>query len=159
GDKTNNIIPVLKEIQKTVYTSNPTPVDHPLARSVSIEEIKTHLKKTKNKAPGEDNIDSTLIKQAPDEYLHLLSNLFTACHMEGYFPLPWKSAVVTMIHKPVKDPYNVTSYRPISLLSHVGKLFERVLTQRLSGHTEEMGLLGVHQAGFRKTRSTTDNIL
>ncbi|XP_064862156.1 probable RNA-directed DNA polymerase from transposon BS [Oncorhynchus nerka] len=201
GDKSNNIIPVLKsqnqliednktkatlfrnhlqnvhscpddplfdkdwktivdrEMQKTVYTSNPTPVDHPLTRSASIEEIKTHLKKTKNKAPGEDNIDSTLIKQAPDEYLHLLSNLFTACLTEGYFPLPWKSAVVTMIHKPGKDPYNVTSYRPISLLSHVGKLFERVLTQRLSGHTEEMGLLGIHQAGFRKARSTTDNIL
>ena len=89
GDKTNNIIPVLKsqnqliednetkatlfrnhlqnvhscpgdplfdkdwktivdrEMQKTVYTSNPTPVDHPLTRSVTIEEIKTHLKKTK----------------------------------------------------------------------------------------------------------------
>jgi hypothetical protein len=64
-----------------------------------------------------------------------------------------------MIHKPGKDPYNVTSYRPISLLSQVRKLFERVLTQRLSGHTEEMGLLGIHQAGFRKARSTTDNIL
>lgn len=201
GDKTNNIIPVLKsqgqliednktkailfrnhlqnvhscpndplfdkdwkiivdrEMQKTVYPSNLTAVDHPLNRSVTIEEIKSHLKKTKNKAPGEDNIDSTLIKQAPDEYLHLLSNLFTTCLMEGYFPLPWKSAVVTMIHKPGKDPYNVTSYRPISLLSHVGKLFERVLTQRLSSHAEEMGLLGIHQAGFRKARSTTDNIL
>uniref|UniRef100_A0A8C8LQ20 Reverse transcriptase domain-containing protein n=1 Tax=Oncorhynchus tshawytscha TaxID=74940 RepID=A0A8C8LQ20_ONCTS len=120
------------------------------------QKIKTiNGDKTNNIIP----VLNTLIKQAPDEYLHLLSNLFTACLTEGYFPLPWKSAVVTMIHKPGKDPYNVTSYRPISLLSHVGKLFERVLTQRLSGHTEEMGLLGIHQAGFRKARSTTDNIL
>lgn len=113
----------------------------------------------KNKAPGEDNVDSTLIKQAPDEYLHLLSNLFPLFLTHGHFPLPWKSAVVIMSHKPGKDPYNVTSYRQSSFRSHVGKLFERLLTQRLSSHIEEMGLLGVHQAGFRKTRSTTDNIL
>ena len=64
-----------------------------------------------------------------------------------------------MIHKPGKDPHKVTSYRPISLLSHIGKLFERILTSRLSNHIESLGLIALHQAGFRTGRATTDNIL
>lgn len=136
-----------------------TPADHPLTRPVTLCEIKTHLEKTKNKAPGEDQIDNILLKQSPDEYLHLLSHLFTTCLITGHFPQPWKSAIITMIPKPGKDPQLPTSYRPISLLSHIGKLFERITTTRLSNHIEHLGLIGQHQAGFRKNRSTTDNIL
>lgn len=49
-----------REIQKTVYTSNPTPVDHPLTRSVTIEEIKTHLKKLKTKHLGKTTLTAHL---------------------------------------------------------------------------------------------------
>ncbi len=90
---------------------------------------------------------------------HLPSAPRTALHhLPHHFPSPWKTALVTMIHKPGKDPHNVTSYRPISLLSHIGKLFERILTSRLNNHTESLGLIALHQAGFRKGRATTDNI-
>ena len=43
--------------------------------------------------------------------------------------------------------------------SNLGKFLERVLADRLQKHFDALGVLGVHQAGFRKARSTTDNIL
>ncbi len=64
-----------------------------------------------------------------------------------------------MIHKPGKDPHDPTSYHPMSLLSHTGKVFERILTSHLSNHTESQHILRLHQAGFRKGRATIDNIL
>ena len=148
-----------KHNTKETNTANPITEHHPLTKPVTIQEIQLHLKKMKNKAPGEDNVDTILIKQAPTAYLQHLGQLFSTCIITGHFPSPWKIAVVTMIHKPGKDPHNATSYRPISLLSHIGKLFERILTSRLTNHINSMGLLGIHQAGFRKGRATTDNII
>lgn len=132
---------------------------HPLTKPVTTQEIKLHLEKMKYKASGEDTINTILIKQAAFTYLWHLGLLVTSCITTGHFPLPWKTALVTMIHKPGKDPHNVTTYRPISLLSHIGKLFERILTSHLSKHIESMGLIAIHQAGVRKGRATTDNIL
>ncbi|KAG7473121.1 hypothetical protein JOB18_002640 [Solea senegalensis] len=149
-----------KEIAKhDTNTANFTTEHQLLTKPVIIQEIQLHLKKMKNKASGEDNVDTTLIKQAPATYFQHLGQLFSTCPSTGHFPSPWKVAVVIMIHKPGKDPHNTSSYRPISLLSHIGKLFERILTSRLTRHIESMGLLGIHQAGFRKGRATTDNIL
>ncbi|KAM8740389.1 uncharacterized protein AB9X84_020255 [Acanthopagrus schlegelii] len=138
---------------------DPPTEHHLLTRPVTTKEIQLHLKKMKNKAPGEDTIHTILIKQAPVTYLQHLGQLYTTCLTTGHFPSPWKIALVTMIHKPGKDPHDVTSYRPISLLSHIGKLLERIITSRLSNHIESIGLIGIHQAGFRKGRATTDNIL
>ncbi len=141
------------------HTEHPITESHPLTNPVTTSEIQSHLKKMKNKAPGKDNIHTILIKQAPVTYLQHLGQLFTTCLTTGHFPSPWKTALVTMIHKPGKDPHNPTSNCPISLLSHIGKLFERIFASRLTNHIESLGLLAIHQAGFRKGRTTTDNIL
>lgn len=68
--------------------------------------------------------------------------------------LTLETAIVTMIQKLGKDPK-----QPTSLLSYIGKQFERIITTRLTQHTENMGLLGIHQVGFCKNRSTTYDIL
>ena len=136
-----------------------TQPNHPLTQPPTLIELQQHIKKLKVKAPGEDTIDNRLIKEAPPEYLALLADLYTCCLNTGYFPKAWKTALVTMIPKPDKDPHIPANYRPISLLSCLGKLLERVIADRLQTHFESIGSIGVHQAGFRKNRSTTDNIL
>ena len=71
-------------------------------------------------------------------------------------PKAWRCAKVTALAKPGKDPQLPSSYRPISLLSVCFKLLERVVLQRISHQAE--GLLSGDQAGFRRCRSTCDQV-
>ena len=63
-----------------------------------------------------------------------------------------------MLLKPDKLPFLTTSYRPISLISSIMKLFERVIEQRLYSHLEQAGFINKHKSGFRRTKSTDDHL-
>jgi hypothetical protein len=71
-----------------------------------------------------------------------------------YLPTAWKTAHTVMIPKPGKCPNDPKSYRPISRLSITGKIFERILTNRLQLTLESNNLLPPEQFGFRAQRST-----
>ena len=64
-----------------------------------------------------------------------------------------------MLLKPDKLPSLTTSYRPISLISSIMKLFERVIEQRLRSHPEQIGFINKHQSGFRRAIKSTDDHL
>ena len=66
------------------------------------------------------------------------------------FPTNWKRAKVIPIPKPNKPGTDPNSYRPISLLSTLGKLFERILAARLTSFVNRQHLLPHTQFGFRK---------
>ena len=59
-----------------------------------------------------------------------------------------------MLIKPDKLPSQTTSYRPISLLSAIMKLFERVIGK----HLEDNGFFSKYQSGFRKSKSTNHHL-
>ena len=63
-----------------------------------------------------------------------------------------------MLLKPDKTVNLTTSYRPISLISSIMKLFERVIEQRLRSHLEDIGFINKHQSGFRRAKSTDDHL-
>ena len=63
-----------------------------------------------------------------------------------------------MLLKPDKLPSLTTSYTPISLISLIMKLFERVIEQRLRSQLEHIGFINKHQSGFRKAKSTDDHL-
>ena len=63
-----------------------------------------------------------------------------------------------MLIKPDKPPSQTTSYRPISLLSAIMKLFERVIEKRLRKHLEDNGFFRKYQSGFRKSKSTNGHL-
>ena len=63
-----------------------------------------------------------------------------------------------MLLKPDKLPSLTTSYRPISLISSIMKLFERVIEQRLRSHLEQIGFINKPQSGFRRVKSTDDHL-
>ena len=63
-----------------------------------------------------------------------------------------------MLIKPDKPPSQTTSYRPITLLSAIMKLFERVIEKRLRKHLEDNGFFSKYQSGFRKSKSTNDHL-
>ena len=76
--------------------------------------------------------------------------------MKGVVPAVWKEAVIIPVPKKGKDKKNPCCYRPISLLSCVGKMLERMVIRRLISYLEGNSVLSTTQTGYRKFRSTED---
>ncbi|KAJ8713310.1 hypothetical protein PYW07_013680 [Mythimna separata] len=104
-------------------------------QSTSPKEIFQEIKKLKEgKAPGYDYIDAKLLKKFPYKAVMKLVHIFNACLRLEHFPGQWKIAQIIMIPKPGKPLEQTNSYRPISLLPVIGKLFERILLNRIKVH-------------------------
>ena len=63
-----------------------------------------------------------------------------------------------MLLKPEEPVTLTTSYRPISLISSIMKLFEKVIEQRLRSHLEDIGFINKDQSGFRRAKSTDEHL-
>ena len=91
-----------------------------------IRIVRTELRN--GKAPGIDNVYNIILKKAIGTgFYKVLARAFTISLKLGFIPHVWKIAVLCMLIKPDKPPSQTTSYRPISLLSAIMKLFERVI--------------------------------
>lgn len=82
--------------------------------------------------------------------------VFNSCLRGGIFPPIWKQAELVLLEKPQKGNETETSYRPICLISVIGKLLEKMINNRLQIELEEKRLIHENQFGFRKGRSTID---
>jgi len=133
--------------------------DSPLVQPITAGEVSSALRKCKTKsAPGEDEVTYSMLKQLPESMLLVLAQLYTACLLVGYFPLLWKSAIGVMIPKPGKDLKLASSYRPISLLSTLGKLFERVIATRMQTHFDESRFFNDWQRAYLKNKEATEHV-
>ena len=99
---------------------------------VSPEDINTVIKENINirKSPGYDSITPSMIKNLPNVAIIVLSIIFNTILKLGVFPKMWKTSQIKMILKPGKDSTIPSSYRPISLLSCLSKLFEKVFQRK-----------------------------
>ena len=122
-----------------------------------IRIVRNELKN--GKAPGTDNVYNIILKKAKGTgFYKVLAGAFTISPKLDFIPHFWKVAVLCMLIKPDKPPSQTTSYRPISLLSAIMKLFERVIEERLRKHLEDNGFFSKYQSGFRKSKSTNDHL-
>ena len=95
-----------------------------------IRIVRTELKNSK--AQGIDNVDNIILKKAIGTgFYKVLARAFTISLKLGFIPHVWKVAVLCMLIKPDKPPLQNTSYRLISLLSAIIKLFEWVIEKGL----------------------------
>jgi hypothetical protein len=108
-----------------------------------------------SKAPGPDGIPNRALKHLPQRVILLLVPFFNAIFKTQSFPSAWKYARVISILKPGKDPAQPASYRPISLIDTIGKVFEKILLRRILTEVSERGLLRDEQFGFRPSHSTS----
>ncbi|KAF5265373.1 hypothetical protein FOXYS1_3819 [Fusarium oxysporum] len=91
-----------------------------------------------------------------DRVLHL----FRTSLRDGELPVQWRSAKIIPLKKPGKDDYKVAkAWRPISLLSTLGKILEAVIADRISYAVETFGLLPTNHFGGRKQRSAEQALL
>jgi hypothetical protein len=112
-----------------------------------------------NKAPGEDMLSNSFLKACDKEGVlaKVLAKIVNACFTLGHFPRRFRAALVVVLRKPgktVEQQKEAGAYRPISLLSAVGKVIETVLAERIAQAAEKHGILPEMQMGFRRGRST-----
>ena len=134
--------------------------DHDLVADVDSDTLIKIVKFLKlGKDQGPDNIHNEVLRLGTTTSLfHHLARLFTSSIQIGYIPTAWKLATLRMLLKPDKLPSLTTSYRPISLMSSIMKLFERVIEQRLRSYLEDIGFINNYQSGFRQNKSTEDHL-
>ena len=110
-------------------------------------------------SPGHDNINNVFIRKLPRSILAQILYLFNMSYFSGEVPRAWKLGIICPIPKPKKNPLAVTGYRPITLLSCLGKLMERLIKYRLDHYLEAHDAFSCYQTGFRQGRSTSDALV
>lgn len=136
-----------------------TAFDNYKIKAVSLSELRNTIRNLKNnKAPGYDLITGEILKELPKKALVKLLYIVNASLRLLYVPRQWKVAEVIMVPKPGKCANDKKSYRPISLLPIISKVFEKILLKRIQPVIEEKRLIPDHQFGFRVKHSTIDQV-
>lgn len=128
----------------------------PVTQQEVSDEIKFKVKR--KKAPGLDLIAGNILKELPGRAIGKLVSIFNAVFEFKHVPSAWKKAEVILIPKPGKDLTQASSYRPISLLANIGKLWERLYLKRLKPLLSETHIIPDHQFGFREKHSTIQQV-
>ena len=131
-----------------------------LTKLITRKDFDKSLKNSKcKKSPGTDKVQAEMLHQLPDTWKVELILFFNHVNTAKHYPNNWKFGKVVMIKKPKKPPDLITSYRPICLTSQIGKLYERIITERMSTYMEERSKYHRYQTGFRKNKSTNDHLV
>lgn len=142
------------EVERILATPPTIPLE-----PTTVEEVQTIIRDLRSrKAPGADGITNSVLKLLPGPLIVLLVAIFNAALANCRFPDSWKDADVVGIPKPGKCLKNPASYRPISLLKCLGKVYERIIAIRLKKFVELRGLLIDEQFGFRPKHSAVHQV-
>jgi hypothetical protein len=127
---------------------------------VSSKEVERIIRQqiSPKKAPSYDLITGQILKKLPRKAIIKITHIINAAFRMRYIPGIWKIAEVLMILMPGKSPNKVDSYRPISLLPIMSKLFEKLLLIRLKSVITKKKLIQNHQFGFRNQYSTPEQV-
>ena len=117
-----------------------------------IRNLKVH------KAHGHDDISIRMIKICDKSILKPLILLFENSIKSSYYPDIWKKSYIIPVHKK-NDKQLVNNYRAISLLPIFGKIFEKIIFNRIYNFLSEENLLNNNQSGFRPSDSCVNQLL
>lgn len=143
-------------VKRYLNNSTTTISDDDLVDEAEIRGIIRRLKNSKS--PGLDKVNNNLLKKLPPIGFAYLVFIINCCLSLSYFPSKWKEAKVVAILKPKKPLSQPISYRPISLLSSISKILEKVILVRLKRHIEANNVIPNHQHGFRSGYSTVTQL-
>ena len=131
-----------------------TPASEP--KLTNLDEVHEAISGLKvGKAPGPNGIQNRAMKHLSQRAVYFMVQIFNAIFLTRHFPSLWKNTRVTCILKPGTNPALPSSYRPISLLDTICKLFEKILISMISHEVRDGGLLRDEQFGFRPSYTTS----
>ena len=119
-----------------------------------VKKVITNL--DSSKASGPDCSPVVVLKNCEPELSYILAKLFNKCLKKSCFPDCWKVSSVVPVFKNVGERSTAKNYCPVSLLSVVSKVFEKLVNSRIVDQLEKCGLFSDFQYGFRSSRSTAD---
>ena len=117
-------------------------------------EVEQAIKSLKDGKTGPDNIPSELIKHGGENLQKLLTSLCQMIWNTKEWPIQWTRSLVIPI--PKGDSRKCSNYRNISFINHASNILLKILLNRLNQQAEK--IISEEQAGFRKGRSTVEQI-
>ena len=151
GESDTSNFPVTTAFVRTNYELN-SPI-----LSSEIESCISNLNNGKACSPT-DNILNEYTKNTKDLLLPLYTKLFNCVLDTGFIPISWVKGVIIPVFKNKGDPMQTQNYRPITILSCLGKLFTSIINKRLTKYLESNDVLDQNQAGFRSGYCCQDHI-
>lgn len=109
------------------------------------------------KAPGQDGITSEILKNIVEFIKQPLAHIMNIMLLTGEFPKTFKVAVVKPLFKK-GDKTDLNNYRPISLISNLAKIAEKIIKHRIIGFLNKHKIISDRQFGFREGISTENAI-
>ena len=168
----NDLYKYFKNLNSCETSQNPEPngceedqpdrfqeINHEINQPISETEIISAIKKLKNnKSSGIDNILNEHIKTTMNTFLPIYTKLLNIVFDTGIVPDSWSVGDILPIYKNKGSVNLPENYRPITLLSCLGKAFTSIINNRLYTFAEKYEIICPNQAGFRKGLSTVDNL-
>ena len=111
-----------------------------------------------NSSCGENDIPAILIKKCKHQLSYPLLLIWRDSLDKGYIPNIYKQQIITPVHKK-SSKAEAENYRPISLTSHIIKIFERLIRKHIVKHLEENDIICKNQHGFQKSKSCLTQLL
>ena len=121
-------------------------------KSVSLDDVKKEvLNLSPKKSSTSGTIPVTILKKTTDVHLPHLTNTINHTLQTNCFPDKLKQSEVIPVYKKL-DPLEKENYRPVSLLPHVSKVFERIIYKQINTYMEDK--ISNYVTGFRKSHGT-----
>ena len=114
-----------------------------------VKKVITNLDSSKTSDP--DCIQGVVLKNCEPELSYIPAELFNKCLKESCFPDCWKVSLVVPVFKNVGERSTAKNYHPVSLLSVVSKVFEKLVNNRIVDHPEKCGLFSYFKCDFRSS--------
>ena len=150
---------VLNEINASLPADSPQPPYGLDSLSTTPQEVEMILKSLKlGKAAGPDSINNRILKELAFPLSFPPCDLFNFSLSSGKVPSIWKEANVTPIFKK-EDPSFISNYRPISLLSTIGKVLEKIVHKNIFNFIRDHEILTTLQSGFIPGDSTVNQLV
>lgn len=126
---------------------------------INCNEVFSLLNKlSQSKSTGLDKISVRLIRECADLICIPICAIFNRSLITGVFPDEWKCAKVTPLFKQGSSN-DMNNYRPISVISVVAKVFERITYDQLYNYLSQHDIFSKNQSGFRPLHSTVTALL
>ncbi|KAK3508055.1 hypothetical protein QTP70_011851, partial [Hemibagrus guttatus] len=107
-----------------------------------------------------DPIPSAMLQTISPDLLPFITTVINRSLTSGHVPTAFKKArVIPILKKPALDPSDISNYRPVSLLSFLSKILERVVCNQLSDYLMQNNLHDPNQSGFKAAHSTETALL
>ena len=131
----------------------------PLACSTTEDEVQLVCSRLNpNTTQGPDSIPVLLVRNCQKSVISAITSLFNSCWKSGLLPESWKKANSIALFKGKGSRSNPFNYRLVSVTSILSRIMERVVKSRMTSFLEDKGFFSNAQSGFRRGRSTFDNI-